>query len=180
MPRDTRVPPLASDGVFAVTGSSVINAPPDKVWHTLMDFQSYGEWNPFVRGQRLVDASGRTSTSQTPSEGQFLDISPVHLPPTMGNPGLFGKNSAFVEITVLDTENYRAAWETAGPVPAWLLHSERWQTLTTLPDGKTRYDTIEVFSGFAAYLVQLFVGSALKKGFQAMADTLKERAERQE
>lgn len=96
----------------------------------------------------------------------------------MGNPGLIGKGSAFVEITVLDKEGYRAAWETAGYMPAWLLHAERWQTLTALPNGKTRYDAVEVFSGPIAYLVKLFVGSALKEGFQAMAETMKERAER--
>lgn len=126
----------------------------------------------------MVDASGRPLYDQTPAEGKYINISPVHLPPTMGNPRFMGTGSAFVEITVLDKEGYRAAWETAGYMPAWLLHAERWQTLTALPGGQTRYDAMEVFSGPVAYLVKLFVGSALKQGFQAMADTLKERAER--
>ncbi|KAH6904489.1 hypothetical protein BKA70DRAFT_536621 [Coprinopsis sp. MPI-PUGE-AT-0042] len=178
MPKATRLPPSASDGVFAVTGSSVIDAPRDKVWEILLDFDSYVEWNPFVRRQQVVDASGNPLPDKTPAEGKYITIAPVHLPPTMGNPGFIGKGSAFVEITVLDTEGYRAAWETAGYMPGWLLHAERWQTLTALPNGQTRYDAIEVFSGPVAYLVKLFVGSALKQGFQAMADTMKQRAER--
>jgi uncharacterized protein YndB with AHSA1/START domain len=39
-----KLPPTASDGVLAVTGSSVIDAPIDTVWRILMDFPSYAEW----------------------------------------------------------------------------------------------------------------------------------------
>ncbi|KAF6759849.1 hypothetical protein DFP72DRAFT_884386 [Ephemerocybe angulata] len=180
MPRATRLPPLASDGVFAVSSTSTINASRAQVWGVIMDFAAYEQWNPFVRKQSLVDASFNPlpDNDTTPAEGKFLAMT-ANIPPTMGNPGLFGSNGAYCEITVLDTENYRAAWETAPTFfrPGWLLHSERWQILTELPGGKTKYETIEVFFGPMAYIVKLVVGTGLKAGFQAFADSLKERAE---
>ncbi|TFK37700.1 hypothetical protein BDQ12DRAFT_685127 [Crucibulum laeve] len=173
---NSQLPPLASDGVLAVTGSSIIDAPRDKVWSILMDFKSYKEWNSFVREQNITDASKQILPEQNPIEGKYLTIG-VNLPPTMDKPGLFGTGSAFVTITVVDKENYRAAWKTAG-MPGFLLRTERWQSLTVdETTGKTRYDTIEVFNGIFAYLVKIFVGSKLSLGFQAMADDLKKRAE---
>ena len=38
------LPPRAEDGVLALTASSVIDAPIDKVWGILLDFPSYPEW----------------------------------------------------------------------------------------------------------------------------------------
>ncbi|KAF8999776.1 hypothetical protein BDQ17DRAFT_1360355 [Cyathus striatus] len=172
----TGLPPIADNGVFSVSASSLIDAPQDRVWSILTDFKSYSEWNSFVRQQFVCDASKRPLDDQAPTEGKYLSIA-VHLPPTMGEPGIFGTGSAFVQITALDHENHRAAWATAS-LPSFILHSERWQALSVDPvTGKTKYETIEVFNGLAAYLVRLFVGSKLKLGFQAMADDLKHRAE---
>lgn len=131
------------------------------------------------RKQIIVDASGKPHPDgPTLAEGKHTSIS-VHLPPTMDTPGLFGKNGAFCEITILDPENYRVAWETVPSLlaPSWLLHAERWQILTELPEGKTKYETTEVMFGPAAYIVKFVVGSWLKLGFQAFADSLKGRAE---
>lgn len=41
---NSHLPPLSSDGVFSVSASSRINAPPEKVWAILLDFASYNEW----------------------------------------------------------------------------------------------------------------------------------------
>lgn len=174
---DSHLPPLSSDGVFSVSASSTINAPPEKVWAILLDFASYNEWNAFVRGQVVTDSSKQPLQSQTPAEGQYLYIYPVHLPPTMEKPGLFGESSAFVQITTLDHENFRVAWNTAG-LPHFLLHTERWQALSYVSIMKqTRYETIEVFGGLLAYFVNWFVRPKLVLGFQAMAEGLKRRAE---
>ena len=132
---------------------------------------------PNSRGQVVTDSSKQPLQSQTPAEGQYLYIYPVHLPPTMEKPGLFGESSAFVTITTLDHENFRVAWNTAG-LPKFILHTERWQVLSYDSITKqTRYETIEVFGGLLAYFVNWFVRPKLVLGFQAMAEGLKRRAE---
>jgi hypothetical protein len=66
-------------------------------------------------------------------------------------------------------------------MPPWLMTTERWQWLTDVEDvdgsHKTKYETIEVFNGPAAWIVKWFVSPYLKMGFEAMAKDLKQRAE---
>jgi hypothetical protein len=105
-------------------------------------------------------------------------IAPVHIPPTMDDPGLFGKSSTQVICSAYEPENYCVAWTTwSSLVPHIIFKAERWQALTDLGNGKTKYETFEVFSGPVAYLVKLFVGRNLKISVQAMADEMKKRAE---
>ncbi|KAJ6463425.1 hypothetical protein C8R45DRAFT_911602 [Mycena sanguinolenta] len=182
-------PPLSSSGVFTVADSILIDAPREKVWEILLDFKGYKEWplphRPahatyallYSRGQTLVSPSGAALTDQTPTADTLMRISPVHLPPTMGEPGLGGSSTTLVRITTVDNENFRAAWVTAMPyMPRWALFAERWQMLTVV-DGKTKYESVEVFSGILAYVVRFFVGANLVLGVRAMAEGLKRRAE---
>ncbi|KAF8219088.1 hypothetical protein L208DRAFT_1418859 [Tricholoma matsutake] len=170
------LPPLASSGVFSVSSSITIDAPREKVWSIILDFASYKEWNPFVRGQTIVDKAGNALSDQTPAEGQYLLISPVHLPPTMGEPGWFQTQSTSTTISTLDQENYRVAWIGIS-FPRFLLNTERWQSLSVDLDGKTKYETIEVFSGILAYIVKFLMREKLVMGFNAQAEGLKQRAE---
>ncbi|KIJ60906.1 hypothetical protein HYDPIDRAFT_97692 [Hydnomerulius pinastri MD-312] len=177
----TGLPPLASNGVFHASASIVIDAPRELVWEVLMDWRSYHEWNPFVRNQQLTDASKKPlpAHQQTPRAGAHLYIHPVNIPPSFDAPKIFPAGSAFEVITVLDTENYRCAWKNID-YPDWALGAERWQALVEVEeDGrkKTRYETIEVFSGILAHLVKIFVGTGLQAGFLAMAEGLKKRSE---
>ncbi|KAG9217888.1 hypothetical protein PLEOSDRAFT_1079220 [Pleurotus ostreatus PC15] len=176
MSSPNNLPPLAADGVFAVSASSIIDAPREKVWGILTDFPSYKEWNPFVRDSVLVDESEEILPDQTLAEGKYMLIAPVHLPPTMGKPGMFQKQSAFVKVVTVDPENCRLKWISIVGYP-FLLRAERWQSLSVGDDGKTKYETIEVFSGVLAYVVKLFTQANLKLGFEAMAQELKRRAE---
>lgn len=96
----------------------------------------------------------------------------------MGEPTWFQKQSAFVKIVTVDQENYRTAWQ--GVLPAFILSTHRWQALGVVGEGegqKTRYETIEVFSGVIAYAVKFFMQAKLKQGFDAMAEGLKQRSE---
>ncbi|KAF4588828.1 hypothetical protein EYR40_010383 [Pleurotus pulmonarius] len=172
MSSPNNLPPLAADGVFAVSASSVIDAPREKVWGILTDFPSYKE----CRDSVLVDESEEILPDQTLAEGKYMLIAPVHLPPTMGKPGIFQKQSAFVKVVTVDPENCCLKWISIIGYP-FLLRAERWQSLSVGDDGKTKYETIEVFSGMLAYLVKLFTQANLKLGFEAMAQELKRRAE---
>ncbi|KAF7307804.1 hypothetical protein MKEN_01140500 [Mycena kentingensis (nom. inval.)] len=163
MSANTLVPPDPLSGIFCVEGSVVIDAPRDKVWAALLDFASYKEWNPFVRNQTIISASGKPADDQTPAAGKTMLISPVHLPPTMGEPGLFGSHSTTVVIQLIDNENYRAAWDLK---PSWMqpksvLFAERWQVLTEVDGGKTKYESIEVFRGPLAHVVKRAQGANL-------------------
>ncbi|KAF9451349.1 hypothetical protein P691DRAFT_773221 [Macrolepiota fuliginosa MF-IS2] len=181
-------PPLKENYVFAPSGSALIDAPVEQVWGVLLDFKSYRLWNPFVRNQIATDTAKNPLPDQPLQVGQNVYIYPVHLPPTLDDTsvGIFNKSSAFCLVTALDHENFTVAWCTYG-IPSWILHAERWQWLriveADLDDGKgkrkvTKYESVEMFSGFAAYLVKWFVGSKLQLGFQAQADGLKRWAER--
>ncbi|KAJ7153546.1 hypothetical protein C8R43DRAFT_885558 [Mycena crocata] len=172
------VPPLSSTGVFTVADSILIDAPREKVWQVLLDFGSYKEWSDIftARGQTIVSESGAALADQTPAAGQKLFISPVHLPPTMGSPGFMQSHSTNVLITTIDHENYRAAWITDGGLPRWALQAERWQMLT-VENGKTKYESIEVFRGIIAYVVKLFTGKNLILGVRAMTEGLKSQSE---
>ena len=98
------------------------------------------------RSQTVVNASKEISVDQTPSEGSFLQLN-VNLPPTMEEPGMFGKSSVLVKVTTIDHTNHRAAWSSEG-LPKFLLWTERWQALSVdEATGRTKYETIEVFGG---------------------------------
>ncbi|KAJ3843040.1 hypothetical protein F5878DRAFT_606038 [Lentinula raphanica] len=178
----TSTPPPVSSAVFHISGSTTISAPPEKVWQILLDFDSYKQWNPFVRSQKVMSKSD----SAPLSVGNRLELYPVHLPPTMDDDhvGFLQKNSTLVEVTVLDHENYRVAWRVAGMLPRWMLDAERWQMITVEEGGdggaemKCKYESYEVFRGVLAYVVQWFVGKELDMGVDAMAEALKLRAER--
>ena len=133
------------------------------------------------RNQCLTDAckTPLPASQQTPRAGAHLLIHPVHIPPSFEPPRIFPASSAFEMITTVDPDNYRCAWENID-YPSWLLTAVRWQALVeVVEDGrrKTRYETIEVFSGPLAYLIKLFVGRGLQEGFTAMAEGLKKRSE---
>lgn len=123
-----------------------------------------------------MNASKEIIADQTPSEGSFLQLT-VNIPPTMDEPGLFGKMPVFAKVTTIDHTNHRASWGAEG-FPKFILHTERWQALSVdEATGRTKYETIEVFGGVLAYFVKFFVGKNLVLGFQAFADCLKKCAE---
>ncbi|KAJ2915112.1 hypothetical protein MD484_g5293, partial [Candolleomyces efflorescens] len=172
------IPITPAEGVLTVRGSATIDAPPDRVWSILTDFKSYPQWNPFTRSQTLYDTSKNPLPDSALATDLFLHVSRVHLPPTMGEPGLFGQASTWEKIVSVSHEDHRMAWEFYLPLmPKWLLRAERWQILTDLDGGKTRYDTFEVFGGPIAYLIKWVHQQNLKDGFKAMAEALKARAE---
>ncbi|KAF9078299.1 hypothetical protein BDP27DRAFT_1412300 [Rhodocollybia butyracea] len=175
----TSTPPPVSSAVFSISGSVLIDAPPEKAWEILMDFDSYKQWNPFVRSQKILN----NPNSEPLSVGHRIKMDPVHLPPTLDdtNVGFLQKNSTIVEVTVLDRENHLVAWRTANMLPRWMLDAERWQMINVKEDGhgkiKCKYESYEVFKGILAYVVKWFVGKELKVAVDAMAQGIKHRAE---
>lgn len=122
----------------------------------------------------ITDASRNVDADQAPGEGKHL-LMKVHIPPTMEA----GKSqqAAFEIITVVDADGHRLAWRNID-YPRALLQAERWQVLTELADGKTRYESQETFAGPLAYALKWFISKNLMLSFNAMADALKGRSER--
>ena len=113
---------------------------------------------------------------QTAKEGEHLLMSPVHIPPTMDDASVWFPSSSLELITTIDHENYRCSWRYIS-LPQWLLSATRWQALSVVAGGKTKYESVEVFTGVVAYVLKVVLRSGLRKGFEAMGEGLKRRSE---
>ncbi|TFK44461.1 hypothetical protein BDQ12DRAFT_594353 [Crucibulum laeve] len=178
--QQSNLPDLAP-GIFSAQSSAIIDAPLQTVWDVLLDFPSYPEWNPFSRSQVVTNALWIPLEDQTPHENLRLIIQ-AQIPPLPTpvdentSPNLLHAQISFENITTIDHALHRAAWR-AIMLPEVLLDSERWQALSTLPDGKTFYESKEVFRGPVGYVVDILFAEGLQEGFDAQATALKNRAE---
>lgn len=140
---------------FSVQAAITINAPLSQVWAVLVDLERYGEWNIFVPSMQ--------SSFQV---GSLL---------TMGvrmRKWLFVKS---VETITAIEHQHLLAWKTRSP--EWFHQGERFQVITALDAHTTQYWTREAFTGIFAPIVNLLFGKDLQRGFDAVAQNLKMRAE---
>lgn len=128
----------------------------------------------FRRSITIVDKSKKALADQTLAVDKHI-LMKVHIPPSMDDE--HKKQAAFEKVTTVDHDGHRLSWVNID-YPAWVLRAERWQTLVSLPDGRTKYETWEVFGGILAYVVKWYVGKGLQESFAAFATGLKERCER--
>ena len=132
-----------------------IEVPVERVWEILVDLELYGEWNPFTT---------RVDTS--------LEVgSPVDLYVTLGP----FKLKQPERIQAVDPPSLLAWGMIMGA--RWLLVTRREQRLEALSETRCRYTTTDVFTGVLTPLVVLLFGGLIRRGFNAMARALKERAE---
>ncbi|KAI0632967.1 hypothetical protein C8Q77DRAFT_1120723 [Trametes polyzona] len=170
----TNLPPPTYTGPFTGNASVVIDAPIDKVWQALIDFPKYPEWNPFVRSQVVTDKDKKPLDDQTPVEGQYL-VMKVHIPPSLDDK--IPTIDVFEQISHVQPDLHRVAW--VSTLPSWFVKAERWQALSTTEDGKTLYESREIFAGSGAYAIKLFISKDLEKSFVAQAEGLKSYVEGQ-
>lgn len=132
---------------------------------------------PPSRAQTMVSKTdNKPLEDQTAKEGEYLMMSPVHIPPTMDDSSVWFPSSSLEVITVVDHVNHRCSWRYIS-LPQWLLCANRWQALSAVEGGGTKYESVEVFTGLAAYILKIFLANGLKKGFTAMGESLKRRCE---
>lgn len=132
-----------------------IEAPIDRVWSILVDFERYGEWNPFT-----------TRVDGDPEVG-----APVDLHVTLGS------------LRVVQPERIEAV--EGPQLLAWgmrmghrlLLSARRDQHLEPLGATRCRYHTTDALRGLHTPLVVLLFGRLIRRGFNDMARALKARAE---
>ena len=132
-----------------------IDAPPDRVWAVLTDFDGMSSWNPFIKS-----ISGRMATGERLS----VQIAPP------------GKAGMTFKPSVLKVQKSRELRWLGHLLFAGLFDGEHYFLLTPIGDKKTRLTQGEKFSGI---LVGLFRGTltATEAGFVAMNAALKQKAE---
>lgn len=134
-----------------------IQAPPDRVWSILVDFDAYGSWNPFIhsiagqaiQGQRIVARMVPPGKSGMTFKPELLKVTPKRELRWLGHlliPGLFDGEHIFE------------------------LHDNG--------DGSTTFVQRELFSGILIPLFRKMLGENTRAGFEAMNAALKSRAEK--
>ncbi|MFC5365741.1 SRPBCC domain-containing protein [Salinirubrum litoreum] len=138
-----------------ITTSIDVNAAPEVVWQVLTDFDSYDEWNPFMR---IV---GRAN------EGAHVvvELRPPNRRATTFRPEL---------VTVAKPRELRwlgHLWM------AGLFDGEHAFRIEELEDGTSRVHHSEEFAGLLAGLILRLGREDFEAGFEQMNAALKERAE---
>jgi hypothetical protein len=132
-----------------------IDAPIDRVWRILTDFERYGDWNPF-----------------TPKVETTLAIGdPIHL-----HVRLAGRRLRHRVETVTRNAPHTLGWEMKMGARC-LLHAERVQVLTPLGANRTHYLSEDCFTGWLRPLVLSLYGKAMERGFRDCGRGLKQAAE---
>jgi len=130
-----------------------INSTADQLWRVLVDFDSYPQWNPFIR-----------SVAGSPTEGAKLAI---HLTTPSGT------NRSYEPKVTKVIPNKELRW--SGKIPG-LFAGEHIFAIEEL-DSKVKFVHRELFTG----LLTSFFGSSLDKdikaGFEQMNAALKKRVE---
>ncbi len=136
-----------------------IAAPAAAIWQTLLDFQGYGEWNPFIT---------HLATSGAVSEGATLRVF-VSLPE--------GSDHELESRVIRCEDSFELRWRTHFGFPG-LFDSEYFFRLIELEPGRTRFMQGANFTGILQRLAGRTIAQA-ERGFVYMNRALKKRVELQ-
>lgn len=140
-----------------ISATVEIEAPVEAVWQVLVDLPRYPEWNSLTRH---VQGTLQVGT---------------HVRLDVDMPGR-SRSWQTERVTLFDEVGRRFAWGLTLLHPR-LLCTSRVQELTALPGGRTRYHTVDVFSGLLVPLVMALYRGPMQAGFGAMAGELRARVE---
>lgn len=138
----------------------VIDAPIEQVWSRMVDFDRYGEWNPFVRGVECDEL--------VPGAAMVLDVRFANGHTTLAREILETAKSPRDDGAEL-TYRYDGRLRRIG-----LLAGRRVQRLEPRPDGGCTYVTEESFSGLLRWFIPL---GLVARGIRDHADALKQACE---
>ncbi|MDO3645900.1 SRPBCC domain-containing protein [Nocardia mangyaensis] len=131
-----------------------IDAPAEKVWEVLTDFEHYGEWNTFC-----VEAA----STLVPGD-------PIDMRVRLGT-----NTRAQREWIRTHTPGTEFSY-TMKPVALGALHSRRSHTVVALGPNRSRYESRFTLAGWLSPVVVLALGKHLRAGFGAMTAGVGERA----
>ena len=135
-----------------------IAAPPERIWHVLADLDAYPLWNPY-----LLRVDGRLKT------GERLQV--LSQPP--------GGRAATHSPLIVKVEPFRELRWLGRPLRLpYLLDGEHAFTIEPLGPKQACLVQSENFSGLLALIYMWLRGGRTRRGFEAMNQALKARAER--
>lgn len=141
---------------FVIDEVCEIAAPAAFVWDVVTDLPAYGEWNPFV-----------VSCRSTLVVGEQIALR-VRLVPWFTQPQ---------DETVFDhVPGQRLCYGLDGGALGAIV-SRRSHELDALGPARCRYRSHFELSGWLAGVVRMLFGSSLHRGFHAMTDAIRQRAE---
>lgn len=133
-----------------------INISADKLWNILTDFNAFPEWNPFVKS-----IEGHIKV------GEKFKVF-LQLPDSKGM--TFRPKCLKVE------QNKELRWIGHLIIPG-LFDGEHIFIIETVEDNKVRFIQKELFKGLFTSLIMKSIEDKTRRGFEAMNQALKERAE---
>ncbi|OLC55133.1 MAG: polyketide cyclase [Acidobacteria bacterium 13_1_40CM_4_69_4] len=133
-----------------------IDAPSRRVWHTLVDFDAYPDWNPFIRSiSGAARPGGRLSVEIRPPGRRPMSFRPL----------------------VLRAQPHRELrWRGRLLLPG-LFDGEHIFGIAPLSSGRVRFSQREKFSGLLVPLVGRTLLDATRRGFEEMNRALGRRCE---
>jgi hypothetical protein len=137
-------------------GEIVIDAPPERVWSVLTNFEKFPEWNPFIRA-----ASGRIERNNK------LDV-------TLHPQG--GRKVSMKPTLLVAEPNKELRWIGHLGISG-IFDGQHTFELKALPGGKTLFVQKEVFGGILLPFLTGMLRGETARGFGEMNEALKERAE---
>lgn len=133
-----------------------IAAAPSAVYAALMDFESYGQWNPmvvYIQGEPTVG-------EQLVVDIKIGEKAPQRFTPT---------------VLVNDSEKeFRWVGQLLTP---WFFRGEHYFMIQETGEGNSIFTHGEIFSGIMAPILAMVLGSSVDASFKAFNDALKERVE---
>ncbi len=142
----------------SITAEITIQAPLEKVWNILEDFEHYHEWNYFCPKVQTTKVVGEPF------------VMTVYMKP--------GKKPIIQKEVFSDYEPRKAVgWSLDWGV--WL-KTHRIQTLEAIDENTTHYFTEDKFWGWLTPLVMFLYRQDVQRGFDFVAKALKAKAENKE
>ena len=133
-----------------------INAPADRVWEVLTDFEAYVDWNPFVRSLEGSLEPGKTlkvTLEQPESKPMVMQPKVVGLEPGRG-----------------------FKWLGHLGIPKIFDGEHRFE-LEAREDGTTRFIHAERFGGILVPFFKSMLENKTRRGFEQMNEALRQRVE---
>lgn len=132
----------------------ILNAPKETVWNTLLHFEAYGDWNPFILSVKGEAKEGTYLTNTMINNGQKMVFKPI----------------------VTKVEEHRC-FEWLGSAMGGAFKGRHYFILEDLGNAQTKLIHGEQFTGLLSSLILRMIGEATLGSFQKMNKALKERVE---